>query len=196
MKQLMTSALAAAALSLSAPALAAEWQIDPAHTRIEFSIPHLTISMVEGQFTKYDAKIMLDDDKLKASTVSIEIDVDSVDTGVEKRDNHLKSADFFDAGKFPKMTFESTSFAKKGKGAVVKGKLTIKGVTKPVTLTVDKLSKPITDPWGLTRRGIHATTTIDRTDFGINFDTMVPDVGLMVGKKVKIDLTLEVTEKK
>ena len=137
------------------------------------------ISTVRGEFGKTEAKVVIDEADITKSTVEATIDVASINTRDEKRDAHLKSPDFFDVAKFPTMTFKSTKVEKAGEGLKVTGDLTMHGVTKPVVLDVTGPSQVIKDPWGLSRRGVSATTKVNRKDFGVSYgpDAMVSDLG-------------------
>jgi len=178
----MKKLVAAIALALSlAPALAAAdtFKIEGSHTQSGFAVKHLLISTVRGEFGKTEGTVVIDPADLTKSTVEATIDVTSVDTRDAKRDEHLKGADFFDAAKFPRITFKSTKVEKAGEGALkVTGDLTIKGVTKSVVLDVAGPTAEIKDPWGNTRRGLSATTKINRKDFGVSYgpDAAVSDV--------------------
>jgi len=180
-----------------APALAfgqaATWNIDSSHSRTGFSVKHLVISDVKGEFAKTAGKAQIDDADLSRSSVEVTIEVGSVDTRDEKRDNHLKSADFFDAAKFPAITFKSTKVVAGKDGALtIDGNLTMHGVTKPVTLE-GSITKAITDPWGLTRRGASFTGKLDRKEWGVSW-SKVTDVGAVVGDEVKLDIQAELVK--
>ena len=180
-----------------APALAfgqaATWNIDSSHSRTGFSVKHLVISDVKGEFAKTAGKAQIDDADLSRSSVEVTIEVGSVDTRDEKRDNHLKSADFFDAAKFPTITFKSTKVTAGKEGAItVAGNLTMRGVTKPVTLE-GSITKAITDPWGLSRRGASFTGKLDRKEWGVSW-SKVTDVGAVVGDEVKLDIQAELVK--
>ena len=188
--------IAALALAI-APALAfgqvATWNIDGSHTRAGFSVKHLVISDVKGEFAKTEGKAQIDEADLSKSTVEVTIDATSVDTRDAKRDNHLKSDDFFDVAKFPTITFKSTKVEAGKDGALtVTGDLTMHGVTKPVTLE-GSITKAITDPWGLSRRGASFTGKLDRKAFGISWGKMT-DVGAVVGDEVKLDIQTELVK--
>ncbi len=163
--------LAAALVALLAvPALAADtYKIEGSHTQSAFAVKHLMISTVRGEFGKTEGTIVLDPADLTRSTVEATIDATTIDTRDAKRDDHLKNADFFDVAKFPKITFKSTKVEKAADGLKVTGDLTIKGVTKPVVLSVAGPTDEIKDPWGNTRRGLSATTKINRKDFGVSY---------------------------
>jgi len=185
--------IAAAALALAAlPALAdtSNWKLDSSHSQTNFSVKHLVISTVRGEFGKTEGTVVLDEGDITKSKVEATIDVASVNTREAKRDEHLKSPDFFDAAKFPKMTFVSTKIEKAGDGLKVTGNLTLKGVTKPVTLDVTGPTKEIKDPWGNTRRGLSATGKINRQDFGVAWSKLI-EAGPVVGDEVTINIEAE-----
>ncbi len=180
------------------PALAAPatWQIDPNHASVEFKVRHLMVAYVKGVFTKVDGIVDADDADLGQAKVSVSIETASIDTNNAKRDEHLRSPDFFDVGKFPLMTFVSKKIAADG-GQLrqVVGDLTIRDVTREVTLEVAELSPPIKDPWGNLRRGATATATINRKDFGLTWNKVLETGGVAVGDEVKIALDVELIRK-
>lgn len=171
------------------------YQIDPQHSAAQFKVRHMMIANVKGEFDKVSGTVDFDPANLAAAKIDAVIDVASVSTRETDRDNHLKSADFFDVAKFPQITFKSTSVAKGGDGYKVDGDLTIHGVTKPVTLAVESVSDEIKDAWGFMRRGLEATTEIDRRDFGLVFNIPMDGGGVAVGHKVHITLDVEITRK-
>jgi polyisoprenoid-binding protein YceI len=182
--------LTIALLALPGIALAADaWNIDSAHTQTAFSVKHLMISTVRGDFDKTSGKVMLDEADITRSTVEASIDVASISTRDEKRDGHLKSPDFFDVAKFPTITFKSTKVEKAGDGLKVTGDLTMHGVTKPVVLDVAGPSKEVKDPYGLSRRGLSATTKLNRKDFGVSYG---PDA--IVSELVTITIDAELVK--
>jgi polyisoprenoid-binding protein YceI len=191
MKKLLASLLALSpALALAA---GTTWNVDPSHSQVGFSVKHLVISNVRGEFGKYAGKVVLDDADVTKSTVEATVDVASVDTKVADRDTHLKSPDFFDVEKYPTMTFRSTKVAKAGNGALkVTGDLTLHGVTKPVVLDVTTTPE-VKGMYGETRRGFAATTKLNRKDFGLTWNKMV-EAGPAVGDQVTIALDLEVVK--
>ena len=128
-------------------------------------------------------------------SVNVDIDTTTIDTTDPKRDEHLRSPEFFDVKKFPKMTFKSTEVSRSGQGYKVVGNLTIKDVTKPVTLTVDSIVKETKDPWGMVRRGTHASAKIDRKEFGLNWNKALETGGVAVGDEVTLDLEIELIKK-
>ncbi len=173
-----------------APIPAGDYKIDPAHSVIGFAIRHLEINWVEGRFKDFDGTIHYDDRDVTKSSVEFTAKVESVDTGVAPRDKHLRTADFFEVEKYPTLTFKSTRVERKGKGYVLHGDLTIKGVTKQVRLPFD-IAGAVKDPWGNTRFGVSAETKINRRDFGINYGSAFAGGGLDVGNEVNITLRLE-----
>lgn len=176
-----------AAFAAAAPAATSTWQIDPNHSTAQFVVRHLGISNVQGDFTKVSGTIVLDDQDISKSNVTAAIDASSVDTRVTMRDNDLKSANFFDVVKYPTMTFQSTKIWSSGNGtAKMTGNLTIHGVTKEVTFDVTGPSAPV-NTMGV-RRGVEATTSISRKDFGITADAGI------VGDDVKITIDAEMTQ--
>ena len=172
------------------PVQAGTYNLDPAHSVIGFGVKHLEIAIVEGRFKDFSGTINYNDQDPTRSTVEFTAKIDSIDTGVAPRDEHLRTADFFDAAKFPTMTFRSTKVEKKGKDFVLHGDLTIKGVTKPVSLPFT-MTGAVKDPWGGTRFGIAASTKIDRRDFGITWGNQLPLGGLDVANEVSIKLHAE-----
>ncbi len=197
MRNLKVLALAISG-ALFAPALAqaSSWEIDPVHSTIEFSVRHMMVSTVKGQFEKVKGTLELDDKDVTKSTVEVTVDVASVSTHEPKRDTHLKSPDFFDVAKFPTATFKSTKVQKAGKNKLkVTGDLTLHGVTKPVVLDVEGPTPAFKTPYGSTVRGVHATAKIDRKDFAISWNTVLDNGGLGVGNDVSLELNAELKEK-
>jgi polyisoprenoid-binding protein YceI len=188
----------AAAIAALAPALAlaqSSWNIDTAHTQAGFSVRHLVISTVRGDFGKTSGMVKLDDKDVTKSSVEATIDVTTINTRIADRDKHLKSPDFFDVEKFPTMTFKSTKVEKAGDGLKVTGDLTMKGVTKPVTLAVSGPTAEIKDPYGNTRRGLSAKGKIDRKEFGLTWSKVV-EAGPVVGDEVTIEIDAELVKAK
>jgi polyisoprenoid-binding protein YceI len=186
----------AAALALSGSAQASTWVLDTEHTTVGFSVKHMMVTEQKGAFDTFSGTIELDDKDLTKSTVNVTIEPASVNTKNKKRDDHLRSPDFFDTAKFPKMTFTSTKVEKAKDGSfLVTGNLTIRDVTKPVTLTVAPLSDEFKDPWGGTHRGTTATATINREEFGLVWNKALEKGGFVVGKDVKIELQVELLPK-
>ncbi|MBZ4219158.1 MAG: YceI family protein [Chlorobium sp.] len=193
MKRSITKAmLTAAIMILPSLATATQWNIDPDHSNVGFSVSHLMVSHVKGNFNKYSGVVDINDKDITKSKVDVTIDASSINTNVQKRDEHLKSADFFDVAKYPTLTFVSKKWTSSTNGALkVAGDLTIHGVTKSVVLNVAPFSKESRDPWGGTRRGTSASTTINRKDFGLVWNQALETGGLAVGEEVNISLDVE-----
>ena len=191
MKKLLVAALAVApALALAAPTT---WNIDPSHSQVGFSVKHLVISNVRGEFSKYEGKVALDEADVTRSTVEATIDAASVDTRVADRDNHLRSPDFFDVAANPSITFKSTKVSKAGKDRLeVAGALTLRGVTRPVVLDV-AVTPEVKGMYGETRRAFSATTRISRKEYGLTWNKAI-EAGPVVGDEVTISLDLEVVK--
>lgn len=169
----------------SAALFAATYDIDPAHSSVGFKIGHL-VSTVRGEFNRFQGTIEFDQEKIEDSSVTAVIDASSIDTRIEDRDNHLRSADFFDVQKFSEATFTS----KKIEGDKVMGDLTMHGVTKEVALTYT-FHGIATDPWGKERAGFSGETVIDRKDFGITYNKVLDQGGLLIGNEVKVEIEIE-----
>lgn len=181
----------------SAPALAATYTIDAGHSRVGFSVSHMTISTVRGEFGTFSGTVEYDGKNIGATKVSGTVTVGSVDTRDVKRDEHLKSADFFDSVSFPEMKFVSRSVKNiTATDFDLVGDLSIRGVTKEVTFKVKVFPADVTDPWGNVKTGTTATTTINRKDFGVNWSKTLDSGGLMVGDEVAIELNLELLKSK
>jgi len=167
-----------------------DYKVDASHSVIGFSIKHFEISFVRGRFKDFASSIHYDASDVTKSTVEFTAKVESIDTGVGGRDNHLRSADFFDVAKFPEMTFKSTKVEKKGKGYVMHGDFTLKGVTKPISFPFNVLGA-VKDNRGNVRFGVAAETKINRRDYGITWGAKMANGGLNVADEVMIDLQLE-----
>ena len=181
----------------AAVAQAEVYDLDKAHSTIGFEVSHLTISKVMGSFGEYTGMINFDPKNADQASAEVSIDVNSINTNVEGRDKHLKSKDFFDAEGFPKITFKSSKFVSKGEGAYdIVGTLTIKGVSKEITIPVT-ISGPITSPMGGGLAiGLSGQTEINRQDYGVTWNKTMDNGGLMVGDNVKIVVNFEAHEKK
>lgn len=174
-----------------APIPGGDYKIDPAHSTIGFSIRHYEINWVEGRFKDFDGTIRFDEADITKSTVDFSAKIASVDTGVAARDQHLQKDDFFDAAKYPQMTFKSTKVERKGKnGYVLHGDFSLHGVTKPVAIPFT-IAGAIKDSRGNTRFGIEAHTKINRRDYGMNYGGTMPGGGFDIGNEVTINLYLE-----
>jgi len=190
MKKLILATVAFALISASSFAQTQTWKPDKVHSRIGFSVTHLVISQVEGKFNDYDVTLTTDA-KGKPEKVEADIKVASITTDNEARDKHLKSDDFFAAEKYPELTFVSKSIKATGKNTYkITGDLTMRGVTKTVTLDT-KFNGEIKDPWGNSKSGWVATTTVNRFDYGLQWNKAIETGGLVVGKNVDISLNLE-----
>ena len=170
------------------------WQLDPAHTTIEFAVKHMMFTTVRGRFKNFTGAVVVDEDDPNKSKVDVEIDVSSLDTGVPDRDAHLRSADFFDAETHPKLTFRTSRVsgavgpsAKPGHQFKVNGELTIRGKSMPVDLSVTfaGIGK---DPWGKQRAGFNAEGQIDRREWGLQWNQALETGGVLVGNSVKIEI--------
>ena len=174
-----------------------QWVIDASHSNAGFTVKHMMITNVRGEFTKLEGKVGWDPSKPEATQVEAVIDVASISTRDEKRDGHLKSPDFFDVEKFPSITFKSKSAKVKGADELaVTGDLTIHGVTKEVVLDVEGPSAPTADPWGNTRIGATASTKIKREDFGLGWNAVLEAGGVLVGNEVKISIDISLIKRK
>jgi polyisoprenoid-binding protein YceI len=168
------------------------WNIDPVHSAAQFKVKHMMISNVKGAFTSVKGSLQYDEQNVGNSRVEAEIDATTINTRDQQRDEHLKSADFFDVENFPTLLFRSTSVSKKNDGELaVAGELTIHGVKRPVTFAVEELSEPANDPWGNTRIGLSATTRINRKDFGLTWNAALETGGILVGDEVTITLDVQ-----
>ena len=193
LKTTILAALVAAAVA--GPVLADTYDIDPAHTTFGFAVKHMVVSTVKGNFTEFKGEFSFDPANPGEAKASAIIQTKSINTGVEKRDGHLKSPDFFDAAKYPEIKFESSSFEKSGDGYVIKGKLTIKETTKDVSIPVS-INGPIEDPYKNQRVGIEGGFKINRKDYGLNFDGKLASGGLVVGDEVTIEISAEGIKRK
>ena len=166
------------------------WTIDTAHSAMEFSVKHMMISTVRGKFEEFGGEITGDADDLSTMQAKIAIKAKSIATGNQDRDNHLRSDDLFASEKFQDITFVSKKVNVKGEDLEVAGDLTIRGITKEVTLKGEYSGK-VNDPWGNERFGLTATTSINRQDFGVKWNMVLEGGGLMVGDKVNLSISLE-----
>ena len=167
------------------------WNLDLSHSEINFAVKHMMISTVRGKFNKFSGTIDFNEADPASSSIDVSIDVASIDTKDEKRDGHLKGADFFDVEKTPQITFKATSITPiKENKFTVKGDLTLRGVTKPVTLD-GTFGGTVTDPWGNEKAAFSATGVINRTDFGITWNKNLDKGGLLVGNEVTLSIEVE-----
>jgi polyisoprenoid-binding protein YceI len=170
----------------------AKWTVDQSHSSVGFEVKHMMVSKVKGQFDSYSADIEAADlTDLTTAQISFNFDVASINTRSEDRDNHLKSADFFDVENNPAITFTSTSITKDGEDYKVTGDLSIKDVTKPVTFNVEFGGKG-TNPWGVEVYGFGANAKINREEFGLTWNAALETGGVLVGKEIKISVELEI----
>jgi polyisoprenoid-binding protein YceI len=185
------------AFSLPLMASASTWNIDPEHSNVGFKIKHLMVSNVKGSFEKFNGIVELNEKEITKSKVEVSIETTSINTNVQKRDAHLRSADFFDVAKYPAMTFKSKKVAKAGKDKLkVTGDLTLHGVTREVVLNVDGPTKESKDPYGNIRKGASATTMINRKDFGLTWNAALETGGVVVGDEVNILIEIEMVKAK
>lgn len=171
-----------------------KWNIDASHSSIRFAVDHMVISEVEGIFSTYEGSIITTKADFSDATINFTVDVNSVNTDNAKRDEHLRGADFFETDKYPKMTFVSTSVTKTGTGKYnLKGKLTLHGVTKEITLAMT-YGGTTKDPWGNTKAGLKVTGVINRTDFGLKYNSVLEAGSLMIGEEVTITAKVELAK--
>ena len=188
----MNTAVTAASRSTKAT----QWQIDPAHSAAHFSVRHLMISNVRGEFTNISGSALIDPANLSNSSVEVTIQAASLSTREPQRDEHLRSADFFDVAKYPALTFRSKRIESQGAEYFkLVGDLTIHGVTKEVTLDIEGPTPAIKDPWGNVRAGVTGSTKINRKDFGLVWNTLTETGGVVVGDEVKITIEAELIQK-
>jgi polyisoprenoid-binding protein YceI len=180
---------------IAAPAFAepVEWAVDPGHSHVGFGVSHMVVSEVEGEFKTFQGKVLLDEKDPTKSQVEFTIDAASINTNNEDRDKHLKSPDFFDVQKFPKLSFKASKISKAGKGYKLAGALTIHGVTKEVTLDAT-LSEAVQNPWGKLVRAVKVSGKIKREDFGLSWNKTLDKGGLLVGSEVTLNVKLELNK--
>jgi polyisoprenoid-binding protein YceI len=170
------------------------WKIDPAHSEVQFKVKHLVISTVTGSFGKFSGQMETENDEFSPAKINFEAAVDSINTNNTDRDSHLKSADFFDAANFPKISFESESFEKTGDAAYkLNGKLTMRGVTKAVALDVEH-GGVMTDPYGNTKAGFELQGKVSRKEFGLSWNAVTEAGGVVVGDEVKLLLNIQLAK--
>ncbi len=194
MKKIILSALLAGSIAAYAQV---NWKIDNSHSKIGFSVKHLMISETEGKFKIYEGAVSSKSETdFTDAKIAFNIDVNSINTDDEKRDGHLKSADFFDVEKFPKMTFIASSMkpTKQKNTWILEGDLSIKGVVKKVKLTAVAADKAVKDPWGNTKYGFRVTGQINRKDFGLNWNAAIESGGVVVSDEVKLDIVIELNK--
>ncbi len=184
----MIVVLAVGLLLLQRSGAADNYTVDPAHTRVGFSVRHLGISNVKGKFNEFAGSLVLEGNALEAASATIQ--VGSVDTGVAQRDRHLRTADFFDATNYPTMTFKTKLVEKSGEGFTLVGDFTMRGVTRELRVPVT-VSKPIKDPWGKQRIGLEAKEKLNRKDYGIAYNQLLETGVAAVGEEVELDINAE-----
>jgi len=193
------TALLVAAFALLASTLFAQapaWQIDSAHSAAQFAVTHMMVSTVRGQFNKLTGTVNWDGKSFSSASVEVVIDTASVDTREAKRDDHLRSADFFDVAKFPTMTFKSTRIEPAGQGRLrMTGDMTMRGVTRPVVFEVSGPTPAIKDMGGNLRAGASATTTINRKEFGLLWNRTLDAGGVVVGDEVTVTVDIELVSR-
>lgn len=167
------------------------WNIDAAHSEISFSVRHMMVSRVKGRFETFDATLTVAEDRAQSSLTAT-IDARSINTNQQQRDEHIRSADFFDAPNHPEFRIETTGLRPKGESFLLVGNLTIKGNTRPVELGVE-FNGVTKDPWGNDRAGFHATTEISRTEFGVDIEMPMDGGGVVVGDRITIEIDAEFT---
>lgn len=169
------------------------WNIDTAHSQIGFAVRHMMISTVRGKFTKFDAGVQVELAALSQARVTASIDAASVDTGDEKRDGHLRSADFFDVEKYPTIEFKSTQVSQQDETLTVRGLLKIKGQEHPITLQGEMVG-PGKDPWGNSKLGFSLSGDVDREQWGLTWNQALEAGGVLVAKKVKLELEIQLVQ--
>ncbi len=194
MKRVMVIALGVLAAAGTVFPQQVTWKVDQVHSRVQISVRHMVISEVTGLFNEFDATFVQSADDFSNSKIEAVIKANSIDTNNEKRDNHLRSADFLDAANYPEITFTSTSVEKTGENTYkVTGDLTIRDVTKTVVLDTKYFGEVI-DPYGRTRAGFKATTSINRIDYGVSWNALLEGGGLIVSETVGITLNMELVK--
>ena len=191
MKKTIAAAISIA-LAMTTSAFGADWQIDTDHSAANFSIQHMAISKVKGTFDKVSGKLEFHESGPNPFTLEIVIDPVSVDTGVEKRDTHLRSGDFFDVKQYPFINFISEKVSPTGNGTYeVEGKLTMHGVSKSIKVALEGLQQEVKDPWGNVRKGAQVTADINRKDFGIVYNAVLESGNLLIGETADVSVDLE-----
>lgn len=173
-----------------APSATSTWNIDPSHSHVEFAVKHLMISTVKGRFTDVEGQISIVEGNPSASSVTVAIKAASIDTRTDQRDDHLRSADFLEVARYPAITFKSTRITGDASEFKLTGDLTIRGVTKQITLDATNEGS-IKDPWGGERIGFSAKTKFDRRDFGLTWNQAIEAGGVVVGNEVKVSIEVE-----
>lgn len=174
--------------------MATTWKIDPAHSEIQFKVKHLMITTVTGYFKKFDLEVITDgNDFTKASAIDFTADIDSIDTNNQQRDTHLKSADFFDAEKHAQLKFTGKKYAVDGEEGSLQGELTIRGITKPVTVKVD-YGGTVVDPYGQTKAGFTVTGKISRKEFGLTWSAVTEAGQVVVSDEIRLQCEIQLVK--
>lgn len=197
MKTTFKTLVAIAAINLSAKAQT-NWNVDASHSKLGFAVTHMMVSETEGKFKIYEGQVssIKPEADFTGANINFSVDAASINTDNEKRDGHLKSPDFFDVEKFPKMTFKSTSM-KPGKiknTYILTGDLTMHGVTKSISLTAIGASKIVKDPYGMERYAFKVTGKLNRVDYGLKYNSVLEAGGVALSEEVKLDITVEITK--
>jgi polyisoprenoid-binding protein YceI len=171
--------------------MALQWVLDNAHSEVSFSVRHMMFAKVRGNFKSWTGTLSLNPDNYSASSVKVDIAVSSIDTANEQRDGHLRSPDFFDVEKYPSITFVSTGVRNDGGKVLIDGELTIRDVTKSVTLHTEETGKG-TDPWGNTRIGFSGSAKVNRKEFGLSWNQALEAGGVLVGEDITVDIEIQV----
>lgn len=169
------------------------WVIDPTHSEVQFKVKHLVISTVTGSFKKFDGSVVSDGDDFDGATVTFSADTESIDTNQEQRDGHLKSGDFFDSEKFPKLSFTGVLAKKGDEDYTLKGELTVKDITKPFELGVE-YGGNTTDPYGNNKSGFELTGKLNRKEFGLTWSAVTEAGGVVVGDEVKLIANIQIVK--
>ena len=181
---------------ITATATKTKWGFDKSHSQIQFKVKHMMISTVTGEFKNYDVEIETEDDNFETAKVNFSAETASIDTGNEQRDGHLRTNDFFNPEKFPKITFVSTGITKNSDAKyLLTGDMTIRDVTKRVSFTVEFEGKAV-DPWGNTKYGFTVEGKLNRKDFGLNWNVITDAGGVLVGEEVKISGSIQISKLK
>ncbi|HTG66831.1 MAG TPA: YceI family protein [Flavobacterium sp.] len=170
-----------------------KWAIDSTHSEIGFKVKHMMFTNVSGNFSDYEANISTEDDNFENANIEFSANIDSISTNNTDRDNHLKSGDFFDAENYPKLTFKASSLTKKGDDYELTGDLSLRGVTKTVTLPTE-FSGLMKDPWGNTKAGLNISGKINRKEWGLNWNSALEAGGVLVGEEVRLNIELQLIQ--
>ena len=188
---ILTAAIIVASLGINAQSA---WKFDPSHSGVRFSVAHMVISEVEGNFSKFDGKVMASADDFSDAEVEFTVDVSSINTDDKKRDEHLLSADFFNVEKFPTIEFKSTSIKKAGDNKYkITGDFTMLGVTKEIVVDVT-YNGTIVDPWGNTKAGFKVKANINRNDWGLKYNSVMDTGGMLIGEEIAIVSNIELVK--